>query len=190
MKFNKLSLIIFIAICGQQYAMADDDSNTERLTIWGSQIADTSARIDQQTLEQLGKTNVAQALSVIPGVSLQKSGSRNELQVKVRGFDSRQVPVFYDGIPIYVPYDGNLDLGRFLTSNLDSVEVSKGYTSLLQGPNQMGVPSTSTPINHKSPLKLAPLTGGSPAIRAMPTTRTCHWECAVTLVISSLQAAA
>jgi len=137
MKFNKISLFICFVISGQQYAIADD-SSTERLTVWGSQVADTSTRIDQQTLEQLGKTNVAQALSVIPGVSLQKSGSRNELQVRVRGFDSRQVPVFYDGIPVYVPYDGNLDLGRFLSSNLDSVEVSKGYTSLLQGPNQMG----------------------------------------------------
>ncbi len=47
--------------------------------------------------------NVAQALSVVPGVVLQKSGSRNEEQVKVRGFDSRQVPVYFDGVPIYVP---------------------------------------------------------------------------------------
>ncbi|WP_426771063.1 TonB-dependent receptor plug domain-containing protein, partial [Pseudomonas aeruginosa] len=84
------------------------------------------------------KQNVAQALSVVPGVVLQKSGSRNEEQVKVRGFDSRQVPVYFDGVPIYVPYDGNLDLARILTNNLGAVEVSKGYSSLLQGPNQMG----------------------------------------------------
>ena len=48
------------------------------------------------------------------------------------------MPVFFDGIPTYVPYDGNLDLGRFMTSELESIEVSKGYTSLLQGPNLMG----------------------------------------------------
>ncbi|MFQ6371667.1 TonB-dependent receptor plug domain-containing protein [Shewanella sp. YIC-542] len=136
MKLTKISLALCLAMTGQQLAHADD--STERLTVWGSQIADTSTHIDQQTMAQLGKTNVAQALSVIPGVSLQKSGNRNELQVKVRGFDSRQVPVFYDGIPIYIPYDGNLDLGRFLSSDLDTVEVSKGYTSMLQGPNQMG----------------------------------------------------
>lgn len=88
--------------------------------------------------EALDKQNVAQALSVVPGVVLQKSGSRNEEQVKVRGFDSRQVPVYFDGVPIYVPYDGNLDLARILTNNLGAVEVSKGYSSLLQGPNQMG----------------------------------------------------
>lgn len=82
--------------------------------------------------EGLDKQNVAQALSVVPGVVLQKSGSRNEEQVKVRGFDSRQVPVYFDGVPIYVPYDGNLDLARILTNNLGAVEVSKGYSSLLQ----------------------------------------------------------
>ena len=73
-----------------------------------------------------------------PAWCCKKSGSRNEEQVKVRGFDSRQVPVYFDGVPIYVPYDGNLDLARILTNNLGAVEVSKGYSSLLQGPNQMG----------------------------------------------------
>ncbi len=62
--------------------------------------------------EGLDKQNVAQALSVVPGVVLQKSGSRNEEQVKVRGFDSRQVPVYFDGVPIYVPYDGNASIWR------------------------------------------------------------------------------
>ncbi|MCH1923522.1 TonB-dependent receptor [Shewanella sp. C32] len=138
MKIKQISLAVFLAMGVQHVALADDIPAAERLTIWGSPVAETSARLDQPTIEQLGKTNVASALAVIPGVALQKAGGRNELQVKVRGFDSRQVPVYYDGIPIYVPYDGNLDLGRFLSSNLESIEVSKGYTSLLQGPNQMG----------------------------------------------------
>lgn len=145
MRYKQIYLPLLIAMGISHPLIANEiaqnqltDNNPERITIWGSAVADTSARIDQKTIEKLGKNNVANALSTIPGVSLQKSGSRNELQVRVRGFDNRQVPVFYDGIPIYIPYDGNLDLGRFLTSNLDSIEVSKGYTSLLQGPNQMG----------------------------------------------------
>ncbi len=88
-------------------------------------------------MKALDKQNVAQALSVVPGVVLQKSGSRNEEQVKVRGFDSRQVPVYFDGVPIYVPYDGNLDLAR-IDQQSGGSRSSKGYSSLLQGPNQMG----------------------------------------------------
>lgn len=87
------------------------------------------------------------------GVVLEKSGNRNELTVKVRGFDSRQVPVFFDGIPTYVPYDGNLDLGRFMTSELESIEVSKGYTSLLQGPNLMGGAINLTTATPKKPFE-------------------------------------
>ena len=96
------------------------------------------------------KQNVAQALSVVPGVVLQKSGSRNEEQVKVRGFDSRQVPVYFDGVPIYVPYDGNLDLARILTNNLGAVEVSKGYSSLLQGLIRWAEPLISPPRSQQN----------------------------------------
>ena len=104
-------------------------------------------------MKQLNKTNVAQALSTLPGVAIQKSGNRNETQVNVRGFDSRQVPVFFDGIPTYVPYDGTLDLGRFMTSELASVELSTGYTSLLQGPNLMGGAINLTTATPKKPLE-------------------------------------
>lgn len=101
-------------------------------------------------MKALDKQNVAQALSVVPGVVLQKSGSRNEEQVKVRGFDSRQVPVYFDGVPIYVPYDGNLDLARILTNNLGAVEVSKGYSSLLQGLIRWAEPLISPPRSQQN----------------------------------------
>lgn len=114
------------------------DTKIERISVWGSPIAANQHSVNQDTIKMLNKQNVAEALNIIPGVSLQKSGRRNELQVKVRGFNSKQVPLFFDGVPIYIPYDGNLDLGRFLASDLASVEVSKGYASLLQGPNMMG----------------------------------------------------
>ncbi|WP_445612312.1 TonB-dependent receptor domain-containing protein [Hafnia alvei] len=140
MKMRKTTLCTAITLCMSggiaMDVQAADDSDV--MTVWSSPVANTSEILTQDTITKLDKRNVADALSVVPGVSLQKSGGRNELQVRVRGFDNRQVPVFYDGVPIYVPYDGNLDLGRFLTSNLASLEVSKGYTSLLQGPNQMG----------------------------------------------------
>ncbi len=54
-------------------------------------------------MKALDKQNVAQALSVVPGVVLQSRGSRNEEQVKVRGFDSRQVPVYFDGVSHLFP---------------------------------------------------------------------------------------
>jgi iron complex outermembrane receptor protein len=43
-----------------------------------------------------------------------------------------------DGIPVYVPYDGYVDLDRFTTFDLAEVQVSKGFTSPLYGPNAIG----------------------------------------------------
>lgn len=136
MKIRKYYLCTLMGMGLVQPAWAGQE---ESMTVWASPVPAASTSIlGQETIKTLDKPDVARALSAIPGVMLQKSGGRNEMQVKVRGFDSRQVPVFFDGVPVYIPYDGNLDLGRFLTSDIASVEVSKGYSSLLQGANQMG----------------------------------------------------
>lgn len=80
----------------------------------------------------------ADALNLMPGVTLQRIGNRNERGVFVRGFDFRQVPLYMDGIPIYVPYDGYVDLDRFLTLDVSEIQVAKGFTSPLFGPNALG----------------------------------------------------
>jgi iron complex outermembrane recepter protein len=73
------------------------------------------------------------------GVSVDEpTGSRNEAYGRVRGFFTRgQVPFYLDGIPQYVPYDGYVDMNRFLTSDIAEVQISKGYSSPLMGPNAL-----------------------------------------------------
>lgn len=153
MRLNKLCCLLPAILAAQPALAATDTSDpiTDKnnittkqifdqgvVTVWGSPLTTSQDSISRNTIKDLNLHNVAEALNTMPGVSLQKSGRRNELQVKVRGFDNRQVPLFFDGIPIYVPYDGTLDLGRFLASDLASIEVAKGNASLLQGPNMMG----------------------------------------------------
>lgn len=94
--------------------------------------------IDLDDIRRLDRNDVGAAAEVLPGVTLQSGGRRNERLLFVRGFDSRQVPIFLDGIPVYVPYDGNIDIGRFNANTLSRIEVSSGYTSLLYGPNTLG----------------------------------------------------
>src|SRR5262249_20089909 len=88
----------------------------------------------------LNFTNTAKALDYLPGVSIQHiATNRNEAGIMVRGFSTRgQVPLYLDGIPISVPYDGYVDFNRFLTSDLAEVQVSRGYSSPLLGPNALG----------------------------------------------------
>ena len=57
----------------------------------------------------------------------------------VRGFSTRgQVPLYIDGIPISVPYDGYVDFNRYLTSDISEIQVARGYSSPLLGPNALG----------------------------------------------------
>lgn len=89
-------------------------------------------------IQKLDKTDIAKAANLLPGVTLGSAGPRNEGRIYIRGFDMRQVPLYLDGIPLYVPYDGFVDPNRFTTFDLSEISVSKGYTSVLYGPNTLG----------------------------------------------------
>lgn len=110
-----------------------------QIEVIGEKSSDLSTvRIDNEQLQKNNQTNVAQVAKTTAGVFFQRSGARAEQNVLVRGFDSRRVPVFIDGIPVYVPYDGNMDLGRFTTFDLAQVDISKGASSVLYGANTLG----------------------------------------------------
>ena len=100
--------------------------------------------ITQEDLRLFNRETVSSALNMLPGISLtglQPNGQgaqRNEQMAQIRGFNLRQVPIFIDGIPVYVSYDGYIDLGRFTTYDLSKIQVSKGFSSVLYGANTLG----------------------------------------------------
>ncbi len=111
-----------------------------RVVVQGKQSTQPPAgesAITREQLDALNRETVGEAVAIAPGVALSQN-SRNESMVYVRGFDPRQVPVFLDGIPQYVPYDGYIDFGRFTTFDLAEIRVAKGAASLLYGPNTLG----------------------------------------------------
>lgn len=98
----------------------------------------TADALDQMEYRKRNLHLITDALDLVPGVSVQRIGPRNERGVFIRGFDVRQVPLYIDGIPVYVPYDGDVDMDRFLTFDVGEMEVSKGFSSPLYGPNALG----------------------------------------------------
>lgn len=93
--------------------------------------------LDREAIGRLGKDTVGAAVGTLPGANVSRN-SRNEDLVYLRGFDPRQVPVFVDGVPLYVPYDGYVDFSRFTTFDLDQIRVATTGASLLYGPNTLG----------------------------------------------------
>lgn len=133
-------LSITYPVFGQQ-APAADSSRVFRLgevTVLGRRDLDSNHTARSGQMEAFNRLDVGRAVNLLPGVTLSNVGARNETMVHVRGFDLRQVPVFIDGIPVYVPYDGYVDLGRFTTFDLAEVNVAKGFSSVTYGPNTMG----------------------------------------------------
>lgn len=112
------------------------------VTVSGSSTAPSpvAGSIGQSEIRSLNLTTAAKALDYLPGVSIQHiATNRNEAGIMVRGFSTRgQVPLYIDGIPISVPYDGYVDFNRFLTSDIAEVQVARGYSSPLMGPNALG----------------------------------------------------
>lgn len=93
--------------------------------------------VGREKMEEFNRDTVGAAAALVPGMSVSHN-SRNEDIVYLRGFDVRQVPLFIDGVPTYVPYDGYVDFGRFTTFDLAEIRVAKGAASLLYGPNTLG----------------------------------------------------
>ncbi|HZF71276.1 TonB-dependent receptor [Sulfuricurvum sp.] len=94
--------------------------------------------ITSDTIATQNSETVSDALDNISGINQDVQGGRGESTLYIRGFDARRIGVFIDGIPIYVPYDGNFDYDRFLTNDIAEIDVEKGYSSIVYGANTMG----------------------------------------------------
>jgi iron complex outermembrane receptor protein len=113
---------------------------TVSVTAEASPLSPVADGFDRSEIVNREALTVATALDYLPGVAIDHIASaRNEAGIRVRGFTSRgQVPLYLDGIPVSVPYDGTVDFNRFLTSDIAEIQVAKGFSSPLLGPNALG----------------------------------------------------
>jgi iron complex outermembrane receptor protein len=94
--------------------------------------------VTQEQVWTFQKLSLEQALDFAPGVTTTVRGRRNEYDIFVRGFDRLQVPLMVDGIRVYLPADNRIDFARFLTADIEEIQIQKGYASVLDGPGAMG----------------------------------------------------
>lgn len=79
------------------------------------------------------------AVALLPGVDLTyQIGAKNQKGVSIRGFTTRQISVMVDGVSQALPYDNDPDMQRYLTNDLSEIQVAKGISSVLNGPNTLG----------------------------------------------------
>jgi iron complex outermembrane recepter protein len=139
--FKKNTALLIIKLLGLGFIKAqvkNDSTLIGQVNIYGKQKHILHNSITNTEMMHKSLYTITNALAALPGVTLNTNGARNEQMVSVRGFDGRQVPLFLDGIPVYVPYDGYIDLGRLTTFDIEEVKLEKGYTSLVYGINTLG----------------------------------------------------
>ncbi|NJO91155.1 MAG: TonB-dependent receptor plug domain-containing protein [Chloroflexia bacterium] len=161
-----ISLISTICLSTSLFAQLSVDTTTLKtfelgeVIVVSSSIPNSTSEIKSQDLEKFQKASISSSLNLLPGVSVSQVGGRNEAMVYIRGYDLRQVPVFIDGMPVYVPYDGYIDLARLQPGNISKISVSKGFSSMLYGANSMGGAINIVSAKPVSKLEINGNTGG------------------------------
>ena len=78
-----------------------------------------------------------QALRESPFVHVRQN-SRGEMELSVRGSDSRQAAIFIDGVPLTLGWDHRTDPSLIPVSGSQSITIVRGLGSVLNGPNTLG----------------------------------------------------
>jgi iron complex outermembrane receptor protein/outer membrane receptor for ferrienterochelin and colicins len=109
-----------------------------------SQSVTTVTERDRKDFQAWSDFTVADALRGIPGgeVTLAPGGlpgnGKQESLVRLRGFETTDVMIMIDGMPLTEPYLKRVDLNQILLDNVAKIKVIKGPSSVLYGPNTAG----------------------------------------------------
>ncbi|MGQ0766736.1 MAG: TonB-dependent receptor plug domain-containing protein, partial [Gemmatimonadota bacterium] len=89
--------------------------------------------LDGRALEAQGIRDLAEALRMVPGMVIVRSGSQGALtSMFLRGGESDHVRVLVDGVAVNEP-GGAIDLGAWSLDNVEKIEVVRGAASVLHG---------------------------------------------------------
>jgi iron complex outermembrane receptor protein len=134
---NKLFLfLVFLLFSFSAFAADNDTIVLEEIEVTSQK--ETGEYISQERMEREGAENLWEAVRYTPGVLLSSGGRRGESNFTIRGFGGDSVPIFVDGILMANPYRVEGDAARFLTGDLESITIHKGYSSTLLGANTLG----------------------------------------------------
>jgi iron complex outermembrane receptor protein len=144
--------LVFVLACGLPVGAQTTDKKketqaekpvriTEEILVVGKapreQPVSTVTRIDFTKIDENRPLDLAEAIRYAPGVSV-TVGHKNEFTLKLRGMDARRIVLLIDGVPSYEPFFGSFDLKTVSAAGIDTLQITKGPSSVLYGPNTLG----------------------------------------------------
>jgi iron complex outermembrane receptor protein/vitamin B12 transporter len=128
-----------------------------------SQIGAPVTVIDSRTLDALGKTEVFEALRLVPGAQVVQTGAAGGgTSVFIRGGDADFTKLLVDGVPVN-DIGGGVDFSQFTTTGIASIETLRQSNSVLHGADALaGVINIATSRGRtKTPELQYTLNGGN-----------------------------
>ncbi|MGB8951417.1 MAG: TonB-dependent receptor [Candidatus Aminicenantales bacterium] len=97
----------------------------------------TVTRLDFTRIDRHKPRDLSEVIKYAPGVMV-TFGDKDVYSLKLRGMDARRIALLVDGIPVYEPYFSTFDLKTVAAAGMDSIQITKGPSSVLYGPNTLG----------------------------------------------------
>ncbi len=104
----------------------------------GKESPTTISEISAEEIENQNAQNLGDALRLLPGVYFRQGRAKQEFYATIRGFEQDKALILLDGMPIYQPYEGLVNLNDIPVQNIAKIKVIKGIPSSLYGANAMG----------------------------------------------------
>lgn len=92
--------------------------------------------IDRDEVIDSRKSDLSDVIELTPGINV-RQGGRGEVRVDMRGFDQRSILFTLNGVPVYEPYNGIVNVNLFPLEMLGGIDIARGISSSLYGPNGM-----------------------------------------------------
>ena len=107
------------------------------IEVWGERPEkpfdrDTELRLTGDQLAELGATNLAEALALLPDIDVREAG-RGGQQIDIRGARKGSVKILIDGISVGDPYYGNFDVSSIPVTDIVQIRVSTSPSSPIDG---------------------------------------------------------
>ncbi len=139
---NLLCLSVFILLVSNLFASQTPDSlktfylPTVRVIVSkNSEAIGILSHLSGDKIASAG--TIQEAMQNTPGITA-TSGSKDESNLRLRGFRKNEVKILIDGRPLTNGYFGNVDISKLALLDIAEIQVIKGPASPLFGTNTMG----------------------------------------------------
>jgi len=114
---------------------------TEEILVIGRSPKDvplaTVTTVVSTDIDKLKPRDISDVLRFIPGSTV-TFGDKDTYSLKLRGIGANRIALLIDGVPVFEPYFSTFDLKTVSAGNIDTIQVTKGPSSVLYGPNTLG----------------------------------------------------